>query len=156
IRAKLLKDADAETQRLANVLAVSFRDPEAMKRAYEIVHDAGRPPEERAEAVRQIALLKHPQAASTLFSMTRQEPVLPVRVEAMRSLALLNDPNTAKNVLEFWSKYPPEVRAEGANLLASRKEWARPLLDAVGAKKVARQDLTDNTILRIRSFNDGA
>jgi putative membrane-bound dehydrogenase-like protein len=156
VRPKLLEHADAEGRRYVELLAVSFRDPEAMKRAYAIVHDASRSAEERAEAVRQIALLKHPEAASTLFSMTRQEPVLAVRVEAMRSLALLNDPNTPKNVLESWPKYPPEVRAEAANLLASRKEWARPLLDAVGAKKVARQDLTDNTILRIRSFNDAS
>jgi putative heme-binding domain-containing protein len=137
-------------------MAVSFRDPEAMKRAYEVVHDAKRSAEERAEAVRQIALLKHPDAASTLFSMTRQEPILTVRVEAMRSLALLNDPNTPKNVLEWWAKYPPEVRSEAANVLAGRKEWAKQLLDAVAAKRVARTDLTDNTILRIRSFNDGA
>src|SRR5262249_14730614 len=69
IRAKLLKEADAETQRLVNVVAVSFRDPEAMKRAYEIVHDTRHSAENRAEAVRQIASLRHPQAAATLFSI---------------------------------------------------------------------------------------
>src|SRR5262249_32103566 len=34
------------------------------------------------------------------------------------------------------------------------KEWARELLAAVGAKTVARTDLTDNTILRIRALKD--
>src|SRR5262249_40922720 len=77
-RPKLLEHADAETRRYVDLLSVSFRDPEAMKRAYEVVHDARRSAEDRAEAVRQIALLKHPQAVSTLFSMTRQEPVLAV------------------------------------------------------------------------------
>ncbi len=154
IRTELLKDADAETQRYINLLSVSFRDPEAMKRAYEIVHDLKQSPQERAEAVRQIALLRHPQALSTLLSLTRQEQSLPVRVEAMRSLALLPNRGIAREVLDAWSKYPPEVRAEAANLLAGRKEWARLLLDAVGSKKVARTDLTDNTILRISSFRD--
>jgi putative membrane-bound dehydrogenase-like protein len=154
VRPVLLKDADAETQRYVNLLSVSFRDREALKRAYEIAHDLKRTAEERAEAVRQFTLLRHPEALATLISMTRQEPVLQVRVEAMRSLAMLNAPGIAREVLEFWPKYPPEVRSEAANLLAGRKEWAKQLLDAVGAKKVARTDLTDNTILRISSFRD--
>jgi putative membrane-bound dehydrogenase-like protein len=154
VRDEMLKDADAETRRYVNLLAVSFRDPEALKRAYEAAHDLNRSPDDRAEAVRQLALLRHPEALSTLISMTRQEQSLPVRVEAMRSLAMLNNLGIARDVLEFWSKYPPEVRSEAANLLAGRKEWAKQLLDAVGAKKVARTDLTDNTILRISSFRD--
>ena len=154
VRTELLKDADGETQRYINLLSVSFRDPEAMKRAYEIALDTKHSPQERAEAVRQLALLRHPQAASTLISLTRKDQSLPVRVEAMRSLAMLNQTGIDREVLESWSKYPPEVRAEAANMLAGRKEWARTLLNAVGAKKVARTDLTDNTILRISSFND--
>ncbi len=154
VRDQMLKEADAETQRYINLLSVSFRDPEALKRAYETAHDLKRSPEDRAEAMRQIALLRHPDALSTLLSATRQELSLPVRVEAMRSLSMLNSPGIAREVLEFWPKYPPEVRSEAANLLAGRKEWAKQLLDAVGDKKVARTDLTDNTILRISSFRD--
>jgi multiple sugar transport system ATP-binding protein len=48
--------ADAETQRYINLLSVSFRDPEALKRAYEVAHDLKRSPEDRAEAVRLRAL----------------------------------------------------------------------------------------------------
>src|SRR5262249_270408 len=47
-----------------------------------------------------------------------------------------------------------EVRIEAVNLLAGRKEGAGELLAAVGKKQVPRTDLNDNTILRIRAFND--
>jgi putative heme-binding domain-containing protein len=46
------------------------------------------------------------------------------------------------------------VRTEAVNLLAGRKEWAKELLAAVGDKRVARTDLNDNTILRIRALKD--
>src|SRR5262249_41385122 len=40
------------------------------------------------------------------------------------------------------------------NLLSGRKEWAKQLLGAVGDKRIARTDLNDNTILRIRALKD--
>lgn len=154
VRSKLLAEDDEAIRRLVNQLDVSFRDPEAMQRAFEIARDPTQPPSERAEAVRRLARLQHPQARPTLLALARGNETLPVRVEAMRSLSLLRDGNLAEEILRHWSEYPAEVRVEAANVLASRREWAGPLLQAVGDKIVARQDLTDNTILRIRAFND--
>jgi putative heme-binding domain-containing protein len=60
----------------------------------------------------------------------------------------------AAAVLKSWKEYPSSVRVDAVNLLAGRKEWARQLLAAVGRKEVARTDLNDNTILRIRALRD--
>ena len=57
-------------------------------------------------------------------------------------------------VLAGWKSYPPALRGEAVNLLAGRKPWATELLAAVGKGSVPRTDLTDNTILRIRTFRD--
>src|SRR5262249_34997690 len=57
-------------------------------------------------------------------------------------------------VLRAWRGYPAAVRMEAVNLLAGRKDWAGELLAAVAKKEVARADLNDNTILRIRALHD--
>src|SRR5262249_27841703 len=135
-RDALAKNVEPATKQLLDKLAVNFRDPEAMKRAYATLHDLKRSDAERAEAARAIALLRHPDALSTRLSGTRQEASLLVRVEEMRSLSLFSAQNISKEILAFWDKYPLPVRAEAINVLASRKEWAMDLLVAVGAKKV--------------------
>ena len=79
---------------------------------------------------------------------------LEIRLEACRALAAYESPELARPILEAWKKYPVSLRNESVNLLASRKTWAKDLLDAVGKGTVPRTDLTDNTILRIRAFKD--
>lgn len=155
LRQRLLAADDEITGRLVNQLDVSFRDPEAMQRAFVTALDSSKPVADRAEAVRQIARLRHPEARQTLLKLARGREPVPVRVEAMRSIGFLRDPELAAEVLKTWNDLPSEVRVEAVNVLASRREWAKALLRAVGDKVVARQDLTDNTILRIRAFNDG-
>jgi putative membrane-bound dehydrogenase-like protein len=154
LRQKLLEDPDETIRRLVNQLDVSFRDPEAMKRAFLTAQDKTKEPTERALAVRQVALLRHPEASALLLNLARGSEPLMIRVEAMRSLSLVKDPKLAENILKGWSAYPREVRLEAANVLASRRESARALLHAVSQNIVAREDLSDNTILRIRAFND--
>src|SRR5207302_3817158 len=82
------------------------------------------------------------------------ERAVELRAEACRALSAYDGPDLAKAVLAGWKSYPPAVRIEAVNLLASRKEWANALLNAVGDKRVPRTDLTDNTILRLRAFKD--
>ena len=50
--------------------------------------------------------------------------------------------------------YPKEIRADVVNSLASRKEWAKALLQALAEKKIDRAEVTDNVILRIQAHND--
>ena len=57
-------------------------------------------------------------------------------------------------MLAGWKDYPKELRSDVVNTLATRKEWARALLNAMTTKTVDRTDVTDNVILRIQAFND--
>ncbi len=156
-RDAMVKDADAETKQLLNKLAVNFRDPEALKRAYSTVHDPIRfSSENRIEALRQIVLLKHPDALSTVGSMIRQETDLKVRAEAARQLAAFDNPRIGADVVKDWKMYPKEIQTDVVNSLASRKEWARALLVAMKEKKIDRSVATDGTITRIQGFKDAA
>ncbi len=152
--ARLLKDGDGRVQQLARRLAVNFQDREAVRRALAVAADARRGVPERLDAIRALALARPPEARPVLLELLAKGDGDALRREACRALAGYDSPDVPRAVLAGWKGYPPALRVEAVNLLAARKSWARDLLDAVGAKRVPRTDLTDNTILRIRAFND--
>ncbi len=156
VQKSLRADVDEQVRKLAERLAVTFHDAAAVKRAFAAVGDSKKSADERAEAVRDLALLKPAEALPLFVSLLRQETSLRVRVEAVRGLAAFDRPQIGKDVLAAWNGYPPEMRLEAINLLAGRREWARDLLAAVGDGRVARTDLNDNTILRVRALKDKA
>ncbi|HKI31345.1 MAG TPA: PVC-type heme-binding CxxCH protein [Gemmataceae bacterium] len=158
VYAELLQDKDPEVQRLARHLAVNFQDPEAIRRALAVVRDAKRPAPERIEAIHDLALTHRQFALKPLLEMVAKESNAEVRAETVRALSTFDTPEAIRDVpvavLAGWKGYPPEVRTEAVNLLAGRKEWAKALLDAIGDKRVAAADVTNNAILRIRTFKD--
>jgi putative membrane-bound dehydrogenase-like protein len=154
VLASLLEDKDAEVQRLARKVAVNFRDPEAVRRAMATARDATKPPAARADAVRDLALARPPEARPLLLDIVRDRTDTDLRAEACRALAGYTGPEVAAGVLKGWKDYPPAVRVEAVNLLAGRKDWAAALLEAVGKKEVPRTDLSASTILRIQALHD--
>jgi len=139
---------------LANKLAVSFRDPAAIRRALDTAKDAAKDAAARAEAVRQLAALRPPEAAPLLLGLVKGSDPVPLRAEAARALAGFDNPKLPADLLAGWKGYPREVRADVVTTLASRKEGAKALLGAMAGGTVDRAAVTDNTILRIQAFND--
>ena len=155
IRDELAKSDNAKLVSLANKLAVSFRDPEAIARALGVLKNTEKTATERAEAVRQLAQLKAPDAAKLFRELAAQSTApLPVRVEAVRGLAAFADRDTPASLFAAWKEFPPEVRTEAVTLLAGRKEWARALLLGLGDKTLDRTAVGDNVILRIQAYKD--
>lgn len=154
VSAALSADADPDVRKLAKALAVSFRDPAAVKAALATAADSAKPQAERVEAVRALALLRPDDGLHLLLHLLKDQSNADLRTEAVRALGAYDNPAVADELLAGWKDFPPSLRAEVANVLAGRRDGARRLLDAVAAKTVARTDLTDNTILRIRAFND--
>jgi len=140
---------------LVNKLAVNFRDPTALKRAFDAL-STGMTPDARIEGLREVVLLRHPQAPAIVLDLLRgvTETDAPIRVEAARQLANLDDPKAAAAVVAEWNKFPKELRADLANSVAGRKEGAKALLTAMNDKKIDRTALTDNTVIKMQAFND--
>ncbi len=152
----LLKDDDIGHRELARRLAVSFQDREAIARALAFAQDGSKSTGARVDALRDLALAHPPEAQQVLRDLLLREEKLEIRVEACRALASYDSPELAGALLRAWKAYPPALRGEAVSLLAGRKTWAKDLLTAVGKGLVPRTDLNDNTILRIRAFNDKA
>ncbi|HEV3439488.1 MAG TPA: PVC-type heme-binding CxxCH protein [Gemmata sp.] len=154
LQAEITKENNPKLVALANKLAVNFRDPAALKRAIANATATRLAPDIRAEAVRQLGALKATETVPLLLNLVRKDTVDVVRAEAARALAGFDVPKLATDLLAAWKDYPKELRSDVVNTLATRKEWARALLQAMAAKSVDRTDVTDNVILRIQAFKD--
>jgi putative membrane-bound dehydrogenase-like protein len=154
LQERLAKDADETTKKLFNKLAVAFRDPKAARRAHEAAHNLKLPSEERAEAVRQLVLLKHPEALKSLLTLLQEDKDVAVRAECARSLVAFDDPKLANEIVSRWSSYPKPVREELLDTLAARKEWSRALLKGLADKKIGRMEVRNDVILRIVAHKD--
>lgn len=156
LQAEITKGNNAKLVALANKLAVSFRDPAAVKRALEAATNTKLAVEARGEAIRQLALLKPSEALGLLVSLASTSPDTPdpLRAEAIRALAAFDGPAVPNALLRNWKDVPKSVRPDAINTLSTRKEWAKALLTALADKKLDRAEVTDNTVLRIQAFND--
>jgi putative membrane-bound dehydrogenase-like protein len=146
---------EAKLVPLVNKLAVSFRDPEAVKRALGIVKlssDSG----QVVEGLRQLGQLKGEDSFKAIRSWVGNGGPVEAQVEAARQLGNFNKPELAKELLGQWSKLPAPVRVELVNTFAGRQVWAIELMKAVQAKTVERTELTDNTITKMDGFRDKA
>lgn len=154
VQANVREGNDPRLVRLADKLAVNFRDPAALKRAHAAVHDDSLPADRRAEALRQVVQMRHPDALPLVRSLLRTAPDLRLRVEAARLLATFDTPAFGAEAVRDWKTLPKEVRGELVNSLASRKPWAKALLEGMKAGVVDQAEVTNNTITRIQAFRD--
>jgi putative membrane-bound dehydrogenase-like protein len=154
LQAEIVKGNDPRLVALANRLAVNFRDPAAIRRAAAIAGNEKLAAAERAEAIRQLGALKAPETLDLLLKLVRSSIDETLRAEAVRALAGFVSPGVGAELLSHWKEYPPALRPEVVNTLATRKEWARGLLQAMAAKTIGRTEVTDNVILRIQAFKD--
>jgi len=152
VQAELRKDAKLVP--LLNKLAVSFRDPAALKRSLAVLHDVKMPVADRNEALRQVILLQAPDSETILLDLIAKDASEPVRIEAVRLLPSLEKPTLGDDVLKLWKDLPSSVRAEAVQSLAARKPWAVAMLKAMEKKAIERTLLTDNTVLKMQAFND--
>ncbi len=154
LQAEIAKENNPKLVALANKLAVSFRDPAALKRAIDAISSVRFTDEQRAEAMRQLGSIKAPETIPLMLNVVRKDKSDLVRAEAARALVGFDRPNIAAELLSTWKDYTTNTRPEVANALAARKDGAKALLQAMADKKIDRADVTDNTILRIQAHND--
>ena len=75
---------------------------------------------------------------------------------AAKGLAAFNDPAIGAKLVGAYKQLHQSERPQLLATLVSRPAFAKPLLDAVGAGKIARTDLSAFHARQIRSFNDDA
>ena len=147
---------DQSVRDLAAKLAVNFGDPKAVADALAAAQNTKLSNEARIEAIRRLATLTPPAASGVLLKITLADGPVPVRVEATRALGAFDTSDAAKKLVGVWKQLPALVRDEAVRVMASRKASAKTLLTAMRAGTIDRNELSDNTVLKMKALNDGS
>lgn len=102
----------------------------------------GRDPRSAAADTRQLAALLVPQTTASLQSA------------AIAALARSGAPQVADTILGNWASYTPSLRAQAFDLLLSRPEWQRELLDRLEKASVAPATLDAAQRQRLEQLDD--
>jgi putative heme-binding domain-containing protein len=126
-----------------------FGDPSVLSKAREDVASADVKLEDRRALLAALLRVHDPGLAPTLQALLKQ-PAL--RREALRGLAAYDDAETPEQILALYPALGAAERRDALNTLASRPASAAALLDAIGGKRVAAQELPAEVIRQIRNL----
>lgn len=151
VYAKLSKSDDTQVRDNAVVLALVFGDPQALADLREVALDAAAPPADRIAAVEALVDKRVKDFAPVLHRLLSDRAT---RRTALRGLAAYADAATPKAILAIYSKLTEAEKADAIATLASRKDYALALLDAVEKKRVPRGDVTAYAARQIFALGD--
>lgn len=135
---KLGQSEDANVRDLSMKLSQIFGDRGATLRSIEILKDRTANESQRRSAMRSL-LDQQSKEASVVFEALLDEPAF--TLDAIRGYATIADASAPSILLGRYERFSPELRRSVIETLASRKDYAEELLEAIKQKKVAREDI---------------
>lgn len=148
---RLSASSDSTIQDQAVRLAVVFKDQPALADLRTVANDRAAPADRRNRAIDALVGQRVSGFDSDLLRMLNEPNVRP---SALRGLASYQSPDTAKVILSLYEKMPPADRQNAQLTLASRRQWARLLLDAVSKDRIKASELTAYAVRQMRSLGD--
>jgi putative heme-binding domain-containing protein len=151
---KLSKSADPAVRDAADELGLKFGDERVIVvLLFQATHPHGAA--RRSRAVEQLAPLKRPEfGINIVLRKLLADPE--VRGAAVRGLSYHPDPETPAAILKAYPAFTAAEKADAIQTLASRKEFADKLLDALEAGTVPKADVTAFAARQILALNDKA
>jgi putative membrane-bound dehydrogenase-like protein len=136
---------------LATALAAQFGDASASSALLAQAGDRARPVDERRSALLSALDLAQNLPASPLLALLDDAAL---RADALRGLARTSEPEVGGAILAHWSDLDEAERRLALSALSSRAEWARQLLEAVGANVVDRRDVSAFALRQLQELGD--
>ena len=146
---KYAKSADADVRAAAETLSLLFGDPAALAARRKVLLDATADVAARGAALESLAGVQAPGLAADLHQLLN---VPKLDSLAVRALAQYDDPATPDILLKQYAQFPPAVKRDVLNTLASRPEYAVAMLNAVEKKQLAAGDLSADLVRQLRSL----
>ena len=137
----------------AAMIALVFDDPQALEQLQKVVRDPKAPDSERISALEALIDKRIDNLAALLHSLLVDNVL---RGTAIRGLAAVPHPDTAKVLLAHYKELSQGERRDVIATLASRKESAAILVDAIECKKIPSGDVSAFIARQIHSFGDKA
>jgi putative heme-binding domain-containing protein len=151
VYARLTGGGNASAREHAIVLALVFGDPQAVADLRKTALITGGPAAERQAALQTLINKRVAGLAPELLDLLADRAV---RQVALRGLASFPHDATPKRVLGVYKDLTAEEKLDAVATLASRKEYALELLNAVENKTVARTDVSAYVARQLHSLGD--
>jgi putative membrane-bound dehydrogenase-like protein len=151
VAALLDRDADPAVRTKTRELAVVFGDGRAAAELKQIVKDGKADVENRRQALSTLVEAASPETLPLLQQLVGDRELGNV---AIRGLSAYDASDTPQRILGVYGRLDPAGRAAAVDTLVSRAAWARGLLEAVEAGRVARRDVSAFHARQIQSFAD--
>jgi putative membrane-bound dehydrogenase-like protein len=149
--AVLSQTSNVQLRDAATELALVFDDPTALGALWKQAGDVSLPPAMRVRAVEALAKKQPPELAPLLLGLLADPAT---QGAALRGLAQYDHPATLAAVLDRYDSLAPAARQDALQLLASRPQWARGMLDALEAGRIPRSDVTAFTVRQLENLRD--
>jgi putative heme-binding domain-containing protein len=151
VEPRLLSSDQAEVRSLARNLGLTFGSQKALAALRSTVSDRTIDAAQRQDAMRALLGIRDASLPEQLRALL-QEPAM--RGAAVRALATFDDPATAPALLAAYGSFSGSEKRDALGTLASRPNYARPLLAAVAAGTVSTKDLTAELVRQLRNLKD--
>ena len=138
VAAQLARSSDADVRDLSAELSRIFGDEEATDRALETTQDKSAVLAKRRRALHSLLTQKNPQV-SELLEQLLDEPDL--RLDAIRGFAAIENARAPKILLNRYAKGTVPDRRAIIETLATRRQYAAALLEAIKKKQVPKADV---------------
>ncbi len=131
---------DPATQQAIENLAIKFGDQRILPSLREVAVDVGQPKARRRSAIDTLAAAKDEDAVPYFHAIARGANP-PMRGYAIRALANFTDERTPKVLLTLLRRLEANEKSIVVEVLASNRDYAMALLDAVGDGRMERADI---------------
>jgi len=135
----------------ANELAAVFGDGRALEELRVITLDERADPASRRSALETLITSRSPDLLPIILKLLSDRIMAH---SAVRGLAIFDAPDLTAEIVSRYKNFRSDVRPDVISALTSRASSARVLLEAVGAGKIDRRDISAYHARQIHSFGD--
>ncbi len=151
VETKLARSDNAEVRTLAQTISLTFGSQNALASLRKTLIDKTALLASRRGAMDSLMGVKDAELSGTLHVLLGDAEL---RSAALRALGAFNDPKTADAILRIYGSLDQAQKRDALSTLASRVTYAKPLLAAIAANKVPKQDMTAEVVRQLRNVKD--
>ena len=146
---KLSASADKRVRDKSLLLALIFKDPNAVTSLRNVMMDVKADAKDRSQAIQSLVETGAPNLANALQKLLGDTAV---RASVLRALASIDDERTPVLLIEQYETFNATDKQHAVNTLASRPSSAAQLLAAIRAGTIPRRDVHSFQARQIRDF----
>jgi putative membrane-bound dehydrogenase-like protein len=151
VETKLARSDNAEVRTLAETISLTFGSKNALASLRKTLVDKQAPLAARRAALDSLMSTKDAELPSTLQGLLQDGNL---RSASLRALGAFNDPKTPDAILGVYNTLDPAQKRDALSTLSSRAAYAKPLLAAISANRIPKQDMTAEVVRQLRSVKD--